>query len=76
MDLTSLEAEPVTSVDPNVLRQRLRDLATETMRDLDDPKTAEEVSGGEAGLATAFLELDDWLARGGFLPSAWQDTDD
>lgn len=75
MDLTNLEAEPVTAVDPNELLKQLRGLAAETMADLDDPEIAEDVSGGEAAMATKFLELDDWLARGGFLPLAWQDND-
>lgn len=74
MDLTNLETEPVTAVDPNILLTQLRQLAQETMRDLDDLETADDVSAGEAGLATTFLQLDDWIARGGFLPGAWQDT--
>jgi hypothetical protein len=72
MDLTSLETDPVSSVDPNVLYDRLRDAASETMQALDDPRTAEDVAAAEATLATAFLQLDDWIARGGFLPAAWQ----
>lgn len=76
MDLTKLDAPPVTAADPNVLLARLRDLAGETMADLDNPAVADDVSAGEAALATVFLQLDDWLARGGFLPTAWQDSDE
>lgn len=83
MDLDRLEtgptdgpAQPVTAVDPNALLAELRKLANETLDDLDDPVVSEDVSAGEAGLATLFLQLDDWVARGGFLPGAWQDSDE
>ncbi len=72
MDLSSLETDPVTVVDPNVLLATLRELAAETMAALDDPDIAEDVSGGEAGMATAFMQLDDWMSRGGFAPHPWQ----
>jgi hypothetical protein len=72
MDLSRLDADPVTAVDPNVLLHRLRELAQEVLADLDDPETAADVTGGEASLATDFLALDDWLSRGGFLPHPWQ----
>lgn len=73
MDLTNLETEPVTAVDPNALLTKLREAAQQTMSDLDNLDTAEEVPVNEAVLAEAFLQLDDWIARGGFLPGAWQD---
>jgi hypothetical protein len=76
MDLTQLDTDQVTSLDPNILLRRLREQAHQTMADLDDPETAEEVTANEAGLATDLLQLDDWLSRGGFLPGAWQDTDE
>jgi hypothetical protein len=74
MDLTSLETDPVTSVDPNVLLRNLRELAAQTMADLDNPETCEEVAANEAALAEAFLQLDDWMSRKGFPPAAWQDS--
>jgi hypothetical protein len=76
MDLSSLETDPVTTVDPNALLAKLREVAQETMDDLDDPEIADDVSAGEATLATVFLQLDDWLSRRGFLPGAWQDTEE
>jgi hypothetical protein len=75
MDLSRLEAvDPVNAVDPNELLRRLREACQQTMTDLDDPVTAEDVPANEAGMATLFLQLDDWVARGGFLPQAWQDS--
>lgn len=76
MDLTQLDADQVTTVDPNILLQRLRDQAAQTMADLDNPDTADEVAANEAAMATAFMELDDWLSRGGFLPGVWQDSNE
>jgi hypothetical protein len=72
MDLSQLETDPVEAVDPNVLLARLREAAQNTMNDLDDPDVAEEVTANEADMATVFLQLDDWMARGGFSPAAWQ----
>jgi hypothetical protein len=72
--LTQLDADKVTAVDPNLLLRRLRAQAQQTMADLDDPELAEEVTANEAGLATDFLQLDDWMSRGGFFPGPWQDT--
>jgi hypothetical protein len=74
MDLSNLESEPVTVVDPNVLLRKLREFAQQTMADLDDPGTADEVASNEAAMAEAFLQLDDWLSRKGFSPTAWQDS--
>jgi hypothetical protein len=74
MDLNSLDADPVSTTDPNVLLSQLRGLANEILADLDNPETAEDVSAGEAGMATLFLQLDDWMSRRGFPPGAWQDT--
>lgn len=74
MDLTQLDADKVTAVDPNLLLRRLREQAQQTMADLDNPELAEEVTANEAGLATDFLQLDDWMSRGGFPPGPWQDT--
>jgi hypothetical protein len=74
MDLSSLESDPVSAVNPNELLNRLREACQQTMTDLDDPETAEEVASNEAVMATLFLQLDDWLSRRGFLPAAWQDT--
>jgi hypothetical protein len=72
VDLSNLDTEPVTAVDPNALLAKLREAAQQTMSDLDDPETAEEVPVNEAVLAETFLQLDDWVARGGFLPQPWQ----
>lgn len=74
MDLSHLETDPVTAVDPNAMLARVRAACQQTMTDLDDPELAGDVPANEAEIATAFLQLDDWIARGGFLPSSWQDT--
>jgi hypothetical protein len=83
VDLDGLETgpvdgpvQPVEAVNPNTLLNRLREAAQETMKTLDDPEMADDVAAAEAELATAFLQLDDWMSRGGFPPGAWQDSDE
>jgi hypothetical protein len=76
MDLTNLDTDPVTAVDPNELLARLREACRQTLADLDDPATSDDVTVNESNMAEAFLQLDDWVSRGGFLPGAWQDTDE
>lgn len=49
-------------MDPNAALDELIDLATSDLREFGD-----EVHR----LAELVLGLDDWLARGGFLPSRW-----
>lgn len=72
MDLSHLITDPINAVDPNVLLASLREAAALTMADLDNPETVDDVTANEATMAEAFLQLDDWIARGGFLPTPWQ----
>jgi hypothetical protein len=73
MDLSTLEVSGgVNAVDPNVLLNTLREAAKDTLAALDDVKEADSVTANEAALAEAFLQLDDWMSRGGFPPQPWQ----
>lgn len=72
MDLTQLETDPVEAVDPNALLETLRRAAKSTLDALDDLDLCDEVTVNEGAMAEAFLQLDDWMARGGFPPGAWQ----
>lgn len=47
------------------------------VRALLDPRTdsAERIHSGQA-LAEHFVDLDAWLAQGGFLPESWQRVED
>lgn len=57
-------------MDPNATLATLRELCTELLSGKDgaDPSTI----GGE--IAEAFENLDEWITKGGFLPSDWQGT--
>lgn len=72
MDLSKLETDPAAAVDPNALLAKLREAAKSTMDALDDPDLSDDVMVNEAEMAETFLQLDDWMARGGFPPGAWQ----
>lgn len=76
MDLTQITTEAVTVVDPNALLAQLRDAARSTMDAWDDPELSDTVTVNEMQMAEAFLSLDDWVARGGFLPTAWRPDED
>lgn len=52
-------------MDPNVLLDRIRDLADDVL----ESANLAETDAGE--LAQAIKDLDEWLGRKGFLPAAW-----
>lgn len=52
-------------MDPNAALARLRELSVEINKDGGDYDLIAEMS-------TVFDGLDQWLSRGGFLPTAWQ----
>lgn len=52
-------------MDPNATLDRMLSLAA-LLQDQDDP---DPETGAE--LATLVLAMNDWIARGGFLPAAW-----
>lgn len=49
-------------MDPNTLLQHLREWAMSALEN-NDP---------EVDAANAFLDLDEWLSKGGFVPKAWE----
>lgn len=51
-------------MDPNALLERIRELVAATFVS-EDGSYADDLAG-------AFDDLDEWLSKGGFLPSAWK----
>lgn len=46
--------------------------AREAVKDLDNATSISQESDAAERLATAFRALDEWLSKGGFLPSDWE----
>lgn len=60
------------TVDPNAVWAAMRSAAASI---IDAAERGEAPSGDEAeSLAADFEALDDWLAKGGFLPRDWRGT--
>lgn len=65
------------AMDPNEALRMIRELVDATAADLDDEHAADvtddvERSGRATELVDTFRGLDEWLSRGGFLPTEWQ----
>lgn len=54
-------------MDPNTVLIELR----EAVRNYDDATTQEDMLYAADALATHVAALDEWLTRGGFLPTDW-----
>lgn len=60
-------------MDPNEVLRLIRESVAE-LRNSDDDNT---LDGSQVGqLVDAIEALDEWLTKGGFLPSAWADLQD
>ena len=62
-------------MDPDVVLERLRALLSRTLDDISFADPVAVLTGVEdlvEEVQTIFLDLDDWLSKGGFLPKDWQ----
>jgi hypothetical protein len=61
-------------MDPNVVRDRLVELAERLVEAEPAHLEWQNLFSSAAELADASLALDEWLQKGGFLPRVWQGT--
>lgn len=58
-------------MDPNEALRRLREYASEVISAYDDIEP-DDPRSNQLALAESFLDLDEWLTKGGFVPDGWQ----
>lgn len=58
-------------MDPNACLEKIRDLYERLVRVSDAEPDAPVAAEDAQELAEAVNDLDDWLCKGGFLPSDW-----
>lgn len=56
-------------MDPNATLREMLELSAELLRDAD---TIDDALGKAERLAELTIALDQWIVRGGFLPSKWK----
>jgi hypothetical protein len=61
-------------MDPNAALENARNAAREFIRGIDKEHPTEDILDNANTLAEAFQALDQWITRGGFLPSAWDES--